>query len=308
MDSPTPADAASISDAAWKAIQGAYDLHVHVAPDVIPRRTDDIDLAKEFLAHGLGGFLLKSHYIPTAERAKVVCRAVPGIAAYGSLTLNHSVGGVNPVAVEIAGRSGCKLVWMPTVDAANETAGRPEGGSKKLPFWAMIQRELAAEGIAPPPISILDSEGRLTEAARRCVELIAKHNMILATGHLGRHEIFKLVKSAKEQGVRKIVITHAEFPSQNLTADEQREFAELGAVLEHCFTTTYTGKAAWEALFDNVRRTGPRHCLLSTDLGQTINPPVSEGFALYAQRFLDAGFSPDEVRVMTVTNPGRLLE
>src|SRR6266852_9671626 len=125
--------AASLSEAAWEALQGAYDLQVHVAPDVIERRIDDIDLAKEFLAHGLRGFVLKSHYFPTAERAKVVSRAVPGIHAYGALTLNHSVGGLNPVAVELAGRSGNKIVWMPTVDAANETAGRPDGTETKLP-------------------------------------------------------------------------------------------------------------------------------------------------------------------------------
>src|ERR1700740_205019 len=80
------------SDAAWKCLQGAYDLQVHVAPDVIERRIDDIDLAKEFLSHGLRGFVLKSHYFPTGERARVVCRAAPGIAAYGAITLNHSVG------------------------------------------------------------------------------------------------------------------------------------------------------------------------------------------------------------------------
>src|SRR5215831_21251926 len=82
---------------AWDAIRGAYDLQVHVAPDVIGRRIDDLDLAREFLAHGLRGFVLKSHYIPTAERAAVVTKAVPGIEAYGAITLNHAVGGLNPV-------------------------------------------------------------------------------------------------------------------------------------------------------------------------------------------------------------------
>ena len=99
-----PAPAVRVSEKAWEAIRGAYDLQVHVAPDVIGRRIDDIDLAREFLAHGLRGFVLKSHYVQTAERAKVVSKAVPGIAAFGAITLNHAVGGLNPVAVEIAGR------------------------------------------------------------------------------------------------------------------------------------------------------------------------------------------------------------
>ena len=302
MSSTLPVASAALTDEAWQAIQGAYDLHVHVAPDVIGRRIDDIGLAQEFLSRGLKGFILKSHYVPTAERAQVVTKAVPGIQAFGAITLNHAVGGLNPVAVEIAGRSGAKLVWMPTVDAENETAGLPTGGHKKLPFWAEIQRELAAMGISPPRMRVIDGAGNLVPQARTCMELIARHDMILATGHVGRDEIFALVRGAKEMGLRKILVTHAEFPSQNLTADEQVALADLGAVIEHCFTTTYTGKADWETVFANIRRTGPERCLLSTDLGQTINPDVSTGFAMFAQSLLDAGFDSAHIRRMAVKN------
>lgn len=302
------AQATPISDAAWATLEGAYDLQVHVAPDVIERRTDDLDLAKDFLARGLKGFVLKSHYIPTAERAAVVTKSVPGIAAYGAIALNHSVGGLNPVALEIAGRSGNKIVWMPTVDAANETAGRLEGGNEKLPFWAKIQREIAAAGITRPPITVLDEAGQISAETRQCLELIAKYNMVLATGHLGRHEIFPLVKEARALGVKRIVITHAEFPSQNLAGQEQAELAEMGAIIEHCFTTYHTNKAPWEAVFANIRATGVERTLLSTDLGQKTNPPVAEGFAMFAQRLLDAGFTAAEIKLMAVTIPGSLVE
>ena len=297
-----------VSDAAWRALDAAYDLQIHVGPDVIERRIDDIDCAREFLARGMKGFVLKSHYIQTGERAKVVTKAVPGSRVFGAVTLNHSVGGLNPVAVELAGRTGCKIVWMPTVDAENETAGRLDGGTTKLPFWARIQRELAAEGISPPPLKVIDETGNVIDAARRCMERIAKHNMILATGHLGRREIFALVRTGKAMGVTKMVVTHAEFPSQNLTGDEQKELADLGATIEHCFTTTYTAKATWESTFANIRKTGVQRTLISTDLGQTINPPVAEGFGMFAQKLLDAGFSAADVRTMAVTNPTRLLD
>ena len=299
---------AGVSSAAWDALQGAYDLQVHVAPDVIERRIDDLDLAKEFLAHGLKGFVLKSHYFPTAERASVVTKAVPGIRAFGAIALNHSVGGLNPVAVELAGRSGNKIVWMPTVDAANETAGRPDGTKAKLPFWAKIQLELAATGINPSPMTVIDADGNCSAAARTVLELIKKYDMILATGHLGRKEIFALVKTAKEIGLRKVVVTHAEFPSQSLTAQEQFELAELGAVIEHCFTTMHTGKSSWEGMFEATRKTGVKRTMLSTDLGQTINPPVAEGFAMFAQKMLDAGFSVSDIRHMAATIPASLVE
>lgn len=296
-----------VTDAAWEAIEGGYDLQVHVAPDVIARRIDDLDLAKEFLARKLKGFVLKSHYAPTYERAKVVTKASPGITAFGAITLNHSVGGLNPVALEIAGRSGNKIVWMPTVDAENETAGRTDGPTDKLPFWAKIQRELSATGIAPPPLTVLGADGKVNDATRRCLDLIRQHDMILATGHLSKKEIRELVKTAKEMGLKRVLVTHAEFPSQNMTASEQVEVANTGAMIEHCFTTMYTNKAPWDAYFDSVRKVGPERVVLSTDLGQTINPPVAEGFAMFAQRMLDAGFGKADIRRMCVTNPTALI-
>jgi len=304
----TASESPSVSAEAWRCLEGGYDLQIHVAPDVIERRIDDLDLAKEFLAHGLRGFVLKSHYFPTAERAKVVTKAVPGIQAYGAIALNYAIGGLNPVAVELAGRSGCKIVWLPTVDSANEMEGFADRHAGKLPFWAKIQMDLVATGINPPPMTVLDDAGNLNTATRTCLEIIAKYDMILATGHLSRKEIAAVVRAAKEMKLRKVVVTHAEFPSQNLSVAEQVELADMGAVIEHCFTTMYTNKAPWPVFFDAVRGVGPERTMLSTDLGQISNPPVAEGFAAFAQKLLDAGFSAADVRRMAVTNTAALVE
>ena len=115
-----------------------------------------------------------------------------------------------------------------------------------------------------------------------------------------------MVRAAREMGAKRLVVTHAEFPSQSLTPDEQRELAEMGAVIEHCFTTMYTGKASWEAAYAVIRAAGYERTLISTDLGQTINPGVAEGFAMFAQKLLDAGFSVAEVHRMAAENPGAL--
>lgn len=112
------------SETARSLVTRAYDLHVHVSPDLIPRRIDDLTLAGRFEAVGLAGFVVKSHYQVTAERAAVVARAVPGVDVLGAITLNSAVGGLSALAVEIAARAGARFLWMPTFDAANETAGR----------------------------------------------------------------------------------------------------------------------------------------------------------------------------------------
>ncbi|MGD0053702.1 MAG: DUF6282 family protein, partial [Vulcanimicrobiaceae bacterium] len=87
------------SEKARALVKGAVDLHVHVAPDVMDRITDDLTLATQYGEAGIDGFVLKSHYVPTAERASVVNKAVPGARAIGAITLNAAVGGMNAMAV-----------------------------------------------------------------------------------------------------------------------------------------------------------------------------------------------------------------
>jgi Family of unknown function (DUF6282) len=292
--------------------RGGYDLHVHVAPDVMRRRIDDLGLAARFLAAGLAGFVLKSHYTPTAERASVVRAAVPGADVLGAITLNLSVGGLNPIAVEIAAREGARFVWLPTVDSVNERRSRAAAPPGAVPpMWARIQDELRAQGITGDPVAVSGPDGALTAALADVLALVARHDLVLATGHLSRDEIFTVVDAATGAGVRRIVVTHPEFTSQRISPADQRELGARGAYLERCFTTPHTGKCTWEAMFEGVRAAGPEHCFFSSDLGQPFNPPVEDGLALMADRFLAAGFSPEEVHLMAVENtralaaPGR---
>ena len=153
------------TDRARALVRGAYDLHVHVAPDVPERRIDDVALAHRCAEVGLAGFGLKSHYTSTAERAQIVSAAVPGVRAIGTITLNWAVGGMNPLAVEIAAREGARIVWMPTVDSPAETAGRtePKPGDK-VPQWAKLQHELRGLGFS---IEAVEVTGRRRRAPAR---------------------------------------------------------------------------------------------------------------------------------------------
>jgi len=293
------------SGEAWAVIRGAIDMHVHAGLDVIARRLDDVELARDFLDHGLGGFVLKSHYVPTAERAAAVGRAVPGLMVAGSLTLNHAVGGLNPAALEVAARLGARVVWMPTVDAANEWVNRRPGAPP--PAWGAFHDQMRSRRGYPSPISLLDERGHLVGPAVECLEIVAAYGMVLATGHVGRDEIFALTTCAREQGVTRLIVTHAEFTTVDLGAQDQVELARRGAVIEHCYTTPYTAKTTWETVFANLRATGAEAAVISTDLGQVANPPAADGLADFADHLLHAGFSPDDVRQMAVVNPAHLI-
>jgi len=136
-----------------------------------------------------------------------------------------------------------------------------------------------------------------------CRQVAARHGLELTPGQLSREEIVKVVEAALEEGVRHVVVTHPDYPTQDLSPADQRHLADQGAHLERCFVPFYTGKVPWERLFAVLREVGVERSFLSTDLGQPQNPPVEEGLALFAEKLLEAGFSEEEVHHMAVAVP-----
>ena len=295
------------SDAARELVRGGYDLHVHIWPDVVERRIDDIGLARRFAELGLAGFVLKSHYNSTAERAAVVREAVPGVDVLGAIVLNQAVGGINPVAVEIAAREGARKVWLPTVDSENERAHLAAAGpDTKLPVWSKLEFELRKKGIGADPVAVFDGDGELLPETRDVLALAAEHRMVLSTGHISGSEALTVVEAALAAAVENVVLTHPDYPGQGISIEDQVELAGKGAMIERCFTTPYTGKCTWEQWIEGTRAVGPERTVLSSDLGQVKNPPVEDGLPLMAEKLLEAGFSESEVRTMAVDNT-RLL-
>jgi hypothetical protein len=286
---------------------GAFDTHIHSAPDVLPRKVNDLELAQRFKARRMAGFVLKSHYICTADRATLVNQIVPEVQAFGAIALNNAVGGLNPLALDIAGRLGAKVCWLPSVDNANElenVAGQRD--ESKLPYWMSIAREMRALGIAGSFLNATEN-GQVTQATRQCLEIVAKHDMVLATSHIRPSEVMPVVTAAKQVGVQRIIVTHPEFPTTLLSIDQQRELARLGVYFERCFTTPNTGKIPWEQVYANIRQVGPASTILATDLGQVTAPYPDEGLGMFIGRLLDNGFDEREVQVMVRDNPAIVL-
>lgn len=289
-------------------LEGAYDLHVHSAPDVLPRLMDDIEMGQRITDSKMSGYAIKSHYFCTAERAEIIRKLYPACDAVGTITLNSAVGGINPTAVEMAGRAGAKLVWFPTCDNPSERKHVLNGDpNKKLPYWAQILIEMQKEGISAPMVHILDEQGRLTEETNQVLDVLVKHNMILATSHLSHEECFPLVKEAHARGVKNIIITHVDFPTTFYTIEEQLELAAYGAVMEHCYTTWATGKVDIQVSIEQIKALGPEQVIIATDLGQKTSIYPDEGMASYAQKLLDARISEEDIRQMFVYNQKKLL-
>jgi Family of unknown function (DUF6282) len=186
------------------------------------------------------------------------------------------------------------------------TGGHELAPGAKPPIWMRLQQELRDLGVHIEPVRVLDEDGALLAETHDVLDAAARNGMVLATGHLSRDEIFAVVDAAVEKGIETIVVTHPEFPAQDIGIEDQVELAAKGALLERCFTTPHTGKVTWERVFDTIRATGVEHSVLSTDLGQVFNPPVEDGLPLMADQLLGAGFEEEEIHTMAVTNTRRL--
>ena len=287
---------------------GTFDTHVHSAPDLLPRKFNDIDLAKLAQDRGFGGFVLKSHHAITADRATLIREMFPGVKAYGAIALNNPIGGINPTAIDIAARLGARVCWLPTVDSLNEQnaiAGQMD--ETKMPYWMSIARELRTAGIAGKFLKVTDDDNEVTQEMRQCLDVMAKYDMVMATGHISPKEVAPVVKAAREAGVQRIIITHPEFPTTHLTVEEQKDLQQYDVYFERVFTTPHTAKCDWEETLSNIKEVGASSTICATDLGQTTNPGLQEGFEMYIDRMLDYGIPEAEIKRMTQHNPASIV-
>jgi hypothetical protein len=273
-----------MNDEVGAILKGSYDLHVHAGPDPDQeRRLDALETGRHAYEAEMGGFVLKSHRYGTASLAYVLNRMYPGLNVAGSIVLNTSVGGINPDAVDVAGRLGARVVWMPTMSARH-----------------YVERQGGSGGI-----SLLD-EGKLRPAVLEVLDAAGRYDMVVASGHVAPDEAIELFKQAKARGVNRLLATH---PAGVASIDEQREMAALGAFLEYTFLACMPSRGSMSPaeLTETVQTLGTEHCIVTTDLGQWMNPPPAEGMRMAIAALLDSGMSVDGVEALVKHNPARLL-
>ena len=267
-------------------LAGAIDMHAHSDPDGVPRSIDAIDLARLAKSRGMRAIVLKNHYEPTASLAYLVRKEVPGIEVFGGISLDLTVGGVNPAAVEwmtkIKGGYG-RVVWMPTYDSEHQVTS---SGAKR-------------------PFARVAVDGKLVPEAVRVIEIIAKNNLVLETGHSSPAEALLLIREAKRQGVQSILVTHAMSSAVGMSIPEMQEAAKLGAYLE--FVWVRPGSDAAKAYVPAIRQVGPEFCVISSDLGQAANPLHPDGLLALYQYLHSQGFSESEIDRMAKVNPAKLI-
>lgn len=294
-------------------VTGAVDLHVHCGPEGIPRRFDAVSLARHVERSGIGGAVLKSHMAATASWAQMA-HDVTGVRLHGSVVLNHYLGGINPAAVLGAlgpstdGEPYLKVVWLPTVHAgAHLTARHHEGEQYDIPpEWCGGTISPLARPLAEvEPINVLDTglRPRLDEILR----IVADHDLVLATGHAGRDEVFYAMERAGALGVRKVIVTHPCYDPPAIGVSELAELAAGGAYIELSFILVDLGLVSFGDTAAIMRRVGPERTILSTDVGQVDRVPPAEGLAKLGAGLLAEGIPREDVDAAMKHNPQSLV-
>jgi predicted metal-dependent phosphotriesterase family hydrolase len=159
------------------------------------------------------------------------------------------------------------------------------------------------------PFVSVSKGGELLPAVRDVIALVAKHQLVLATGHSSAEEGLLLLREARRQGVQRMVVTHAVNPPIQMTVAQMQEAAKLGAFIE--FVGSSMAAADAPARVDRftqaIRAIGTEATILSSDLGQMGNPLPADGFGQFLAAMRAKGFSEIEIDRMAKQNPARLL-
>lgn len=294
-------------------VTGAVDLHVHCGPEGIPRRFDAVSLARHVGETGLGGAVLKSHMAATGSWAQMA-HDVTGVRLHGSVVLNHYLGGINPAAVRGAlgpsadGEPYLKVVWLPTVHAgAHLTARHHEGEQYDIPpeWCGGTVSSLARPLPDVEPINVLDTG--LRPSLDEILRIVADHDLVLATGHAGRDEVFYVMERAGALGVRKVIVTHPCYDPPAIEISELAELAAAGAYIELSFILVDLGLVSFAETAAILRRVGAGQTILSTDVGQVDRVAPAEGLAKLGAGLLAEGLLRDDVDTAMKHNPRHLM-
>jgi hypothetical protein len=280
-------------------LRGVVDFHVHSGPDSFTRSLTDFEIAQVAKSRGMGALVLKNHFTSTSDRAVLAERAT-GMRCYGGIVLNRAVGGLNAEAVErmvtMGGGRG-RVVWLPTFDAENHVRHFRE----ERPSIAVVR------------------EGRPVAELAAIFALAAKYDLVIETGHASAEECLVLIAAARKAGVTKIVVTHALADPVRMTHEQLKAAAEAGARLECVWASNLQGERShlpsmrhWKNVstadyVKAIRAVGAEHFVLSSDLGQYLNPIPTDGMIAFLLELREAGIDERDIDRMCRKNAAELL-
>ncbi|MFC1955869.1 DUF6282 family protein [Chloroflexota bacterium] len=279
----------------WSLLHGSYDIHQHSGPSSTTQRLyDELDLAIQGCDMEQGGIVFKNHDTPTTRSVVLVQKVVnkwaeehhkKKIELYSGVTLNHSVGGLNPDAVIAAYRLGGKYVWMPSLDANHQrrVMGQQEDG-----------------------IDLIDENDKVVPELKEILALMAETDMILGLCHQSTRERVMVVREAVRMGIQRIEINDANFPMTKLTPEQAKMFADNGAYIG-IYALDLTTGFSWDEVMAIYKAVGPERIVLASDCGHIVWPLPIDAMRRFILGFLLRGVPDKDVNLMCKINAHNLL-
>ncbi len=279
-------------------IRSAIDIHVHIGPEIVPRKYTVSELIKTESGK-IGGMVLKNHFYSTTPFVKEISDK-KGLKVFGSVVLNNSVGGLNKEVILATSylSNGPFFVWFPTINA-NNFLNKSE--YEIAPEWVSEKNFIARKAKYIKPVKLLKKK------VIEVLKAIKKCKAVLATGHISWQETMELVNKAKQIGIKKIVITHPIYQRINMPIEKQIELAKKGCYIEQCFSMYSIDKIPVQEIAQQIKAVGAKFVILSSDVGQTFSPSPNEALRKFGSLLLKERISYAELYQMMVINPKKLL-
>lgn len=284
-------------------LEGAMELHAHSSPSIFPRRQNDWELIEDVAEANMHGIVLKAHEGETYSRAALLKEKYPSLDITGGLVCNLYTGGVNSFAVDMALRMGARIIWMPTISAAQHQNYFARHHKPNI-----FNSEKALDD-SHHGLSVINHQGSVKDEVKQVLALIAKHEAVLATGHLPSKEVLPLIEEAKIQGIKRLLIQHVDLGISPYTLEEQKHLADLGCLLEKCYLACSEDfhDITIQDMAASIQQIGAEHCALVTDYGQAHHMPVVDALGRFIEQLMEAGITEKDIISMVQTNPKVLI-
>ena len=279
-------------------MEDAIDTHAHGGSDPFERRQLEDEIVIDATKAKMKAIVIKTWYTPSASRNQLVQKIVDKwaeehqmrpVQVFGGVTLNSSVGGLNPEAViRCLGFPRFKYVWMPMSDAD---------------YHQLIVFNRKGKGI-----KFLTEDGKVVPPMQEILRIIADNDLILASGHYPSKETAILMEEAKRLGVKRMEVVHPTLIHSKHSLGEMKELAnegvKLGLMGVASVNVRFVEGVRW--LFRVVKELSDS-MVWGSDSGQIQNPTHIEGMRWMVRVLLAYGITKEEVTKIFKTNPARHL-
>jgi hypothetical protein len=285
-------------------LKDGIDPHVHSGPSIAPRAIDHLDLVRQMSEAGFAAVVTKDHDYAGVATAALIEKHHPELHTkiFSGIVLNNVVGGINPYAVEHTAAMGGKIVWMPTLAAENHLRWE-KTASFAHPASTAKMRPASS-------VPVLDVNKKVLDPVKEVLDVIAKNDMVLASGHLHVSETWLVFEEAQRRGVKRLIFTHPE-DIVDASLNDVRGVAAMGAMVEHSLAFFLDGSKFKTRSDDDMRlqieAAGIDSTMLCSDLGQVGVFSPLEGFRRGVELCMDLGYPDESIHKMVSSNAARVL-